>query len=165
MSLYYLDASAVVKYYVTEPGSTWTTWLIDAKDKDSGTPRHSIFVGAITIAEVSAAFSVLYRQQIISKRQRDNAFAHFLADFEDQFIPVTTSTERFYEAAKLTKRHPLKAYDAVQLAVALHHSRLLATHQLTLTFVCGDNTLLKAAQSEQLPVENPFDHAVPEDRI
>lgn len=158
MSLYYLDASALVKYYVTEPGSVWVTSLIEAKEPDNDTPLHSIFVGDVSIAEVSAAFSVLHRQQIISRKQRDDAFAHFLADLENQFILVTVSTERFYEAATLTKRHPLKAYDAVQLATALQHSRLLATYELTLTFVCGDKTLLTAAHSEQLSVENPFDH-------
>jgi predicted nucleic acid-binding protein len=28
MTLYYFDASAVVKYYVTEPGSNWVRQLV-----------------------------------------------------------------------------------------------------------------------------------------
>ncbi len=165
MSLYYFDASALVKYYVTKPGSAWVMSLIEAKEASTGVPLHSVFVGTVSIVEVSAAFSILYRQRKISRKQRDNAFAHFLADLEDQFILVSVSSEEYYEGAELTKRHPLKAYDAMQLAVALHQSRLLRTHELTLAFVCGDNALLKAALSEKLPIENPFDHVVPEDRV
>lgn len=66
-------------------------------------------------------------------------------------------------AADLTQKHPLKAYDAVQLAVALRHSQALAVYNLPLTFVSGDNTLLNAAQAEGLPTDNPFDHISPHD--
>ena len=87
MALYYLDASALVKHYILEPGSTWVRKLVN----------------------------------------------------------------------------PLKAYDAVQLAVALRHSRALARHQLSLTFVTGDDALLTAARAESLLTDNPFDHVVPQD--
>jgi predicted nucleic acid-binding protein len=32
MSLYYFDASALVKYYVTKPGSAWTISLVNDRD-------------------------------------------------------------------------------------------------------------------------------------
>ena len=35
MTLYYFDASAVVKYYVTEPGSTWVRQLVEERDSQS----------------------------------------------------------------------------------------------------------------------------------
>jgi len=76
-------------------------------------------------------------------------------------VPVVTAD--FQMAAHLTQRHPLKAYDAVQLAVALRHSRALAARHLVLTFVSGDATLVTAAQSEGLPTDNPFDHVSPHD--
>jgi len=47
--------------------------------------------------------------------------------------------------------------------VALRHSRALARHQLSLTFVTGDNALLTAAQAESLLTDNPFDHVAPQD--
>ena len=69
----------------------------------------------------------------------------------------------FGEAALLTQRHPLKAYDAVQLAVALRQNRALATVKQSLIFVSGDKTLLAAAKAEGLDIDNPFDHVSPQD--
>ncbi|HJW89028.1 MAG TPA: hypothetical protein VJ436_00155 [Anaerolineales bacterium] len=51
----------------------------------------------------------------------------------------------------------------MQLAVALRHSRALTAHELALTFVSGDSTLLVAAQAEGLATDNPFDHVSPPD--
>lgn len=48
MALYYFDASALVKYYVTEPGSTWIRQLIDAQDSATGQPHHLILIAEIT---------------------------------------------------------------------------------------------------------------------
>jgi predicted nucleic acid-binding protein len=58
MALYFCDTSAIVKYYVTEPGSQWVWKLVD-----SGEP---VFLVEITIAEVSAALSILRRTGRIS---------------------------------------------------------------------------------------------------
>jgi len=66
-------------------------------------------------------------------------------------------------ATELTQQYPLKAYDAVQLAVALRYRQVLARYKLALTFVSGDGQLLAAAEAEGLAVDNPFDHAVPAD--
>jgi cation transport ATPase len=63
----------------------------------------------------------------------------------------------------LTQQHPLKAYDAVQLAVALHQNRFLLTVHHTLTFISGDRKLLAAAVAEELAIDNPFEHISPQD--
>lgn len=160
---YYLDTSALVKYYVAEPGSTWVIDLIDARNPDTGLPVHTMFIAGVSVAEVSAALSVLHCRGIISRRQRDDAYDHFIADLEKQFAIVAMPLQDFYSAAELSQRHPLKAYDAVQLAVALRQNQVLAAHNLTLTFVSGDDTLLVAAQAEGLPTDNPFDHVSPHD--
>jgi predicted nucleic acid-binding protein len=54
MAVYYFDASAVVKYYVTEPGSTWVRQLIDARDPGSVHALHLILVAEVTRVEVAA---------------------------------------------------------------------------------------------------------------
>jgi hypothetical protein len=38
MILHYFDASALVKYYVTEPGGTWVRQIIDAQDPEPADP-------------------------------------------------------------------------------------------------------------------------------
>ena len=56
----------------------------------------------------------------------------------------------------LLERHPLRAYDAVQLASGLFANDLLiAMEQPTLTFLCADDRLLAAAQAEGLAIDNP----------
>jgi predicted nucleic acid-binding protein len=99
MTLYYFDTSTLVKYYVTEPGSTWITGLIDASTPETGLPMHTIFVAAASIAEVSAALSVLQRRGVISHRHRDDAYSHFIADVEDRFVIAPVTLQDFYSIA------------------------------------------------------------------
>lgn len=164
MALYYLDASALVKYYVLEPGSTWVRELIDRSVPDNGVQANRIFISEASIAECAAAFAILFRTRRLSLRARNGAFQAFMRDVAgDRFYPLPVLTTDFHSAAHLTQRHPLKAYDAVQLAVALRCQQALAPLPLLLTFVSGDRTLLAAARAEGLLTDNPFDHVVPED--
>ena len=60
-------------------------------------------------------------------------------------------------AAHLTQRYPLKGYDAVQVAAALHLRPTLGPKR-PLTFVVGDKSVIAAAQAEGLVVDDPFWH-------
>ena len=165
MVFYYLDASALVKYYILEPGSTWVRTLVNLSVSGSGPQATYILISEASIAECAAAFAILFRTHRISLRARDGAFRAFMRDIAYglfQLIPVLTAD--FHTAAHLTQRHPLKAYDAVQLAVALRCQQALGPIPMLLTFVSGDRALLAAAQAEGLPTDNPFDHIAPEDR-
>lgn len=163
MPMFYLDASAVVKYYVLEPGSTWVRSVVDAKDDLTNAFLHIVMIADVSVAEVGAAFAVLHRLGILRQRTLDAAFDHFMDDVIHRYYLARTVRDRFFEAAHLTQQHPLKAYDAVQLAVALHQQRSLQTIRKTLTFVSGDQKQLAAAQAEGLLVDNPFDHVSPQD--
>jgi predicted nucleic acid-binding protein len=61
MAVYYFDTSAVVKYYVTEPGSTWARQLIEERDEESTQVRHHICIAEITRVEVAAGLAVIER--------------------------------------------------------------------------------------------------------
>ncbi len=74
MAYYYFDASALVKYYVLEPGSTWVKGLVDALAPNGVSRANVIFISDASIAECAAAFAVLHRTQRISRRARDGAF-------------------------------------------------------------------------------------------
>jgi predicted nucleic acid-binding protein len=163
MAFYYFDASALVKYYILEPGSTWAWELINATDAQGKRPAHTIFMADLSAAEVAAAFAVLHRTGRIRRPVWDGAFDQFMDDVNWRYQLVRVGRDDFFEAAILTRHHPLKAYDAVQLAVALRQNRVLAAYDLTLTFVSGDDTLLTAAKAEGLPTDNPFDHTSPHD--
>ncbi|WP_423224853.1 type II toxin-antitoxin system VapC family toxin [Candidatus Amarolinea aalborgensis] len=164
MSICYLDASALVKYYILEPGSTWVRSLIDVRDPRDDFPRNIVFISDASIAECAAAFAVLHRVNRITRRSRDGAYQAFIKNVANglyNMAPVTTAD--FHRAAHLCQTRPLKAYDAVQLAVALRQGRSLAVIRQSLMFISGDKTLLTAAQAEGLAVENPFDHISPQD--
>jgi len=164
MAIYFFDASALVKYYVTEPGSAWVRCLIDEQNPQTGWWTHIISVAEISRVEVAAGLALIERVGRIHKEQRDREYRRFISQFIHRYtvIPVTTSDLEY--AADLTQQHPLKAYDAVQLAVALRYGRFLAAFDLPLVFVSGDATLLAAAQAEGLSTDNPFDHVSPEDK-
>lgn len=164
MAVYYFDASALVKYYVLEPGTTWVRGIIDAVDPGSGQPLNLVTIAEVTIAEGAAAFAVLYRTQRLSHHARDAVFRALMAHIAAQrYHVITVLPTDFHSAAHLTQHYPLKAYDAVQLAVALRHARILAPHRLKLTFISGDNTLLTATRAEGLLTDNPFDHIAAQD--
>jgi predicted nucleic acid-binding protein len=163
MAFYYFDASALVKYYVTEPGSAWVRQVIDERDPVSGQSRHIILVAEITRVEVAAGLAVMERIGRIKRAERDRTYRRFISQLAHRYAILPLSTADFATAALLTQPHPLKAYDAIQLATALGSRRLLADHQLTFTFVTGDTTLIAAAQAEQLLTDNPFDHVSPSD--
>jgi predicted nucleic acid-binding protein len=157
MALYYLDASALVKYYVLEPGSTWVRGLVD-------NPANTISIADASIAESAAAFAILFRTQRISQRTQEAAFHAMMRHIASHLLKtMPLRTVDFQLAAHLTQRYLLKAYDAVQLAVALRYSQFSAAHGLVIAFVSGDNALIKAAKAEGLLTDNPFEHVLPQD--
>jgi predicted nucleic acid-binding protein len=158
MVVYYFDASAVVKYYVKEPGSTWVRQLIEARDAESTQARHHIFIAEITRVEVATGLAVIERIGRIKRAERERAYRRFNSQLVHRYAIIPLTAGDLETAAHLTQTHPLKAYDAIQLAVALRHRQFLASHQHTVTFVCSDHTLLTAAQAERLLTDNPFDH-------
>lgn len=147
---YLLDASALVKYYVTEPGSTWVRQRIDEEQ--------SILLAEITVAELAAALGILQRVGRITPRHRQDFWEKFERDCVEQYDLIPVVYDVIYAAALLCARHPLKAYDAVQLAAGLALKGTLAGQDIPLIFVSGDDTLITAAQAEGLAADNPFWH-------
>jgi predicted nucleic acid-binding protein len=147
---YFLDASALVKYYVTEPGSTWVRQRIDE--------GQSILLAEITVAELAAALGILQRVGRITPRHRQDFWEKFERDCVERYDLIPVIYDVIYAAALLCARHPLKAYDAVQLAAGLALKGTLAEQDISLVFVSGDDTLITAAQAEGLTADNPFWH-------
>lgn len=154
MALYFCDTSAIVKYYVTEPGSAWIWQLVN-----SGDP---IFLVEITIAEVSAALSILHRTNRLRKPKQLQYWERFEKDCVQRYRLLSVSQRVIHAAALLCIDHPLKGYDAVQVAAALQLQQTLGTDH-PLTFIAGDKTVITAAHAEGLAVDNPFWHATRDD--
>ncbi len=157
MGNYYFDTSALVKYYVFEPGTTWVKSLLDARS--DGEWENTIFTSLLSVVEVSAAFAKRQRAGDISKLYAA-ILARFLKDGRERCVFSRVNNAVIELASDLTGVHPLRAYDAVQLATALLINRFFAKRGLSpITFVSADGSLCKAASDEGLAVENPNDYA------
>ncbi len=151
METYFLDTSAIVKRYVSvEQGHAWIVTLCDP------TQGHKLYISQVALVEVVAAMCRKVREQSITTGDRDQLIARFRRDIRSDYDlwRVTTTTYTF--AGNLCCSHKLRAYDAVQLACALHlRDKARANQAPAPIFVCADDGLLNIAIEEGLNVENP----------
>lgn len=134
----YLDASALVKRYIVEPGSRETTALT----ADSEMTATSM----VSRAEVAAALAKAARTGLVKHEVARNAQRRFAADWPDLVrVPVT---EGLVERAEgLAWERGLRGYDAVQLASALTWQESVGEEIVLATF---DQQLWDAAKSSGL---------------
>lgn len=153
MPVYYLETSALVKYYVTEPGSTWVRQSVDDES-------NVIFTAEIAITEVSAALGVIARIGRVSRRMCDELWGKFKQDVLTRFELLPTHRVIINRAADLCQRYPLRGFDAVQLASGLELQRTLAESEegIRVTFVSGDDRAVDAAKAEGFAIDNLFRH-------
>lgn len=136
--IHFLDTSALAKRYVREPGST-TLW--------TALRRGRVVVVRITHAELLATLARACREGVITETQRDRAFKRVEDDFgELSIVEVRAAVLR--RVAELVVRHPLRAYDAVQLAAAL----TVKDQGGSVQFWSADERLVAAARLEGLRV-------------
>lgn len=151
--VYYLDTSALIKRYVAETGSTWIRTLTDP------TATNLLLTARVTVVELRSALARRKREASIS--DDDHAFAvgmlahHAFTQYH--FVELEGAVVDL--AGDLLDRHPLRAYDAVQLASALMiNSALIAADLSGLIFLAADDRLLNTAQLEGLICDNPNLH-------
>ena len=150
MSIAYLDTSALVKQYVIEPGSNWVKALLVL----DLTP--TVFTSHLTVVEATCAFARRRREGSLLSQQHAQILRAFEYDIQNRFNILDVGPAVIRTAQQLANQHPLRAYDAVQLATAwLANENLVRSEQRPLTFVCADNHLLAIAQAEGLLTENP----------
>ena len=137
----FFDTSALAKRYVSEPGSLLVRSTLRS------TP---VSVARITYAELAASIARAWRLAAISEDQRDVILARLAGDFARLNI-VEIRAQLVALVPDLVIRHPLRGYDAVQLATAL---TIRATGQ-AVEFWAADAALCQAAGAEGLRVVNP----------
>ena len=154
MTPYYLDTSALIKHYVAEPGSQWVEAVIfGSADTVSLTSR-------VTMVEVWSALARRRREASISPQDHADAVDAFREDCLTRYRFVEFESPVIELAGQLLDRHPLRAYDAVQLASALIISHALTEAGLpTPIFLSADDRLLTIARAEGIPSDNPNLHS------
>ncbi len=154
MSVYYLDASAIAKRYLREPGSAWIENLVEQVE------THRFVSAAIVSVEVLTAIGRAVRAKRAGPRQAQQAIARFSADAQVYWRTWVITDDVLQRASLLTLRHPLRAYDAVHLAAALIWADDLSGAGVPAPIlISADTDLLAAAQVEGLQVDNPNNHA------
>lgn len=151
--IYYFDTSAIAKRYVQETGSQWVQSTVDPKNKPI------LFVSRVTWVELLSALARLQREQKLTQTDVNQIEKAIRYDFDRQYRIVELSQSVIRDAGQLVLQHPLRAYDAIQLASASQVYPL--TQQLptlNFTFVSADNRLATIAQSLNWQVENPNHH-------
>ena len=134
----YLDASALVKRYVQEPGSEEVIAFLDQAQRWA--------TAAITKVEVAAALAKAVRMNMLSPDEGETAWQAFLADwpFLDE---ISVTSPLLGTAASLAWEHHLRGYDATHLAAALLLHQFLQTPVYMVSY---DRALREAAQKEGL---------------
>ena len=154
MSQLYFDSSALVKYYIIEPGTAWVRSAIDRRVNLDW--EHEIATSILSVAEVVSAFAKRRRVKDISSRLCAGTISRFLREGRHRCRLVGVSESVVDLAVQLVQGHPLRAYDAVQLATALRLNQILRQNRLpSLTFVSADAVLCQVAQAEGLTTVNP----------
>ncbi len=150
MPVFYLEPSALVKYYVSEPGSAWVRDLVDTRDD-------ALITAEVTIVEVSAALAMAARMHRIARQHVEECWAHFKGNLLGRCHLLPTRRSIVDDAAQLCRRNPLRGFDAVHLASGLRVRANLAGRE-ELRFVTSDAALVAAARAEQLTVDDPTAH-------
>ena len=153
MTLYFLDSSAATKRYVVETGTAWV------RELTASTSGHAVAVAQITSVEIISGLARQAREGLISALEMQKlrllvgthiALEYAIVEFEPSVVQ---------RAEDLLLAHPLRAYDAVQLASTLDlRARLSATGLAAPIFVSADRRLLAAAETEGLLTDDPNRH-------
>lgn len=134
----YLDASALVKRYVMEEGSTAV----------AEATQEATYVGtaAITRAEAVAALAKAARVGTVTREEAHDAVQQFRSHWPT-FIRIQITESLIVRADNLAWQHDLRGYDAVQLAAALSWQDEMDQSIIFATF---DRHLWQAAQGNSL---------------
>lgn len=154
MSTIYLDASALVKRYTSEPGSQWLREMI----KPGFNKR--FLTAEFTLAEVAAAINAKHRApRGLTVQERDQTLATFAHHCQNEYQLIAVDRNMVNFAVMLTGQYRLRGYDAIHLASALTIFRKLKNAGLSsFQIIAADKDLLAAASAEGLITDNPNDH-------
>src|SRR5262249_17501239 len=110
-------------------------------------------IAPITIVELAAALNRKVREGRIGTLPRDQMWRLFLIHRRQSYHTLSLDDRVYGQAARLSFAHPLRGYDAGQLACTLHARRLLAAVTSDVRLCTADQRLAAAATAEGVQVE------------
>jgi uncharacterized protein len=153
VDVYFLDSSALLKRYVPEVGTAWVQSITDSQN------QNRLIVAHIAWVEVCSAIARRQREGSVSDVQANQILMAFRFHWNSQYFTAAIDETVVNLAGQLVNKHPLRAYDAVQLSAALSIRNEINPADVTsFHFLTADDRLLAIAQSENLLVDNPNWH-------
>ena len=150
---YFLDSSALVKRYVQETGTSWVRSITRRS------PSTVIYIAQITAVEVPCAIARRRKGKTLAPRRASSILHRFRQHLAGRYNVAQLTAALLDDATRLGVKHALRAYDAVQLAVALEVNRFhQAGGAAPVTLVSADQALNDAALTEGLAVDDPRLH-------
>ena len=149
MATYYIDTSALVKYYVPEVGTEFVKYLID--DSVGSDTFHTSF---LTVLEFASA---LWRHQRITSSAAISALNSFGEDAKRFFRFWPVQHELITEALSEVQRFRLRSNDMIHLISAQNIARVDGNIAETI-IVTSDRELIAASNSAGL---NTIDQQAP----
>jgi len=153
MTHYFLDSSALIKRYVVEIGTNWVRSIA------LPTSGNTVIVSHIIQVEVVSGTMRRKREGTINSRTA--RAIRLLTDrhCNRQYVVLGFNDQIAQHAEDLLEKHPLRAYDSIQLASALESNyRLIGAGLPPLIFISSDNRLLAIAIAEGLTTDDPNAH-------
>jgi predicted nucleic acid-binding protein len=151
----YLDASALVKRYITERGSG----ALNARFERG----EIIYTSLLSFGEIHTAIARAYRMRRLAAEDLTRIREAFLSDWLVGLSPIEVNVETMTALPGLVENYPLKAADAIHLSAAfwLWNSFRLRTHrpipEHEVEFGVADQRLGQIALKCGLQVFNPED--------
>lgn len=136
----YLDASALVKRYVAEPGSVDVASMLAS--------AAAVGTAIVSRVEVAAALARAVRAKAVRQREARLALQVFDAEWDD-IVRIQLTESVIARATVLAWNHALRGYDAVHLASALSWQEVLGEAIAVATY---DRQLWNAARRSGLAV-------------
>jgi len=149
LARYFLDTSALVKYYHTEEGTPTVSSLF-------AEPGRTVLISSLGFLEMQSAIAMKVRSGALKRESAGLLRGRFMLDIAAGAIEVySVAEDHFIAAERLLGRHAFarrrRTLDALQRAVALD----LQGQGLVDTFVTADQALAEAATREGLSVIDP----------
>ena len=145
----YLDTSALVKAYITEPGTEVVKQIIRS-------PRESLVLSEHVALEVLATLSYKFRDRQFTSRRYRKAREAFFRDYEDGFTVVSVTNGVVRTAMQLADTYRsigVGSLDLIHVATALHLCE--SNSPQSFTVACADRSMRLLASAAGFQVFDP----------
>ena len=144
MDTFFLDTSALVKYYYPEIGSEFVETLILSEAL--------LFISDLGILEFQSALYKKFRMKQISKTEIENIMKTFRLQLQENYYSILHLTPKVFNCAQqLLDRYgqniSLKTLDALQCSYPIFLKKM--------TIISSDLTLINVAKKENIKAINP----------